>query len=441
MSQGKGRTGMLQEGKTRHSDPRWVAFQILSQLEERKSNSSRLLQDFLVRLKDSRDRHLVTDLVLGVLRWKGRIEFLLSQFSRRPLDKIDSEVRVLLLLGIYQIVYTSIPHHAAIYETVKLCKKMRLASAASFINGILRGIQGRLSSLPQSRSGDVAMDLALEWSHPAWLVRRWLRRFGEEDTIRLLQSNNRVPPFYLYVNSLITSGAALKARLKEEEVETASTDHGPAVLLVKEGEPQHSPAFLDGQFYLQDAAMAYLGSFWELSPGSRVLELAAAPGGKTFQLALHMENRGTIVSTDSRRNRMAKWKTNMERLRIRCAYPVVMNALNPCLQGTFDRVVIDAPCSSLGVIRRHPEIRWWRREEELSSFSQMQGQMLDSCAPYVQVGGQILYSVCTFEEEETEEVVRAFLQRHPKFQVLNTQYLFPHKQDTDGFFMAKFKLL
>jgi 16S rRNA (cytosine967-C5)-methyltransferase len=340
-------------------------------------------------------------------------------------------------MGVYQLLHTGIAEHAAVYETVSLCKRLQLSSAASFVNGILRAVQAHRSSLPQP-SGNPAKVLSIQWSHPQWLTERWLKRFGEEETALLMQANNRPPPVYLRVNDLRTSNQMVTDRLKQEGVSVTRSAFGPNVLLVTEGSAQLTRSFADGDFYIQDAASERIGEAVNPAPGMRVLEIAAAPGGKTLQLAARMKDEGLIVAVDSESKRMILWQRNRERMQIRCAVPLVADARSLTLLKKFDRVVVDAPCSSLGVVRRHPEVRWWRKEEDLRSFQSLQLKILDSCAKYVDDKGELVYSVCSFEPEETVQVQERFLATHTRFEKREDLFLLPHRDETDGFFIARF---
>jgi 16S rRNA (cytosine967-C5)-methyltransferase len=414
---------------------RWAAYQVLNRLEQRRGNSSTLLQEVLAKVPDAKDRNLITDIVLGTLRWRARLLFLIAQFSRRKLHQLDREVVLILQLGVYQLLYTNIASHAAIYETVKLCKIARLTSAASFVNGILRGVQGRLSSLPEP----VVNILPIRWSHPEWLTSRWVQRFGETDAIALMQVNNQPPPVYLHINQFLTNPETVLEHLLAEGVHAEQTPFGQSVLRVRQGSSQNTKSFLDGEFYIQDAAVNLLSEFMDLIPGSRVLEIAAAPGGKTFQLAWRIRNEGKIVAVDSTISRMRAWRKNMERLKITCALPVVADARTLPFLGEFDKVIVDAPCSSLGVMRRHPEIKWWRQESDLAELASLQLQILNACAKYVRSQGELIYSVCSFEPEETEQVRDRFLQEQTEFSKVQEMTLLPHRDHTDGFYALKVK--
>ena len=416
----------------KHFNARWVAYQILSRLEARQANSTILLQETLVKVADPKDRNLITDLVLGTVRWRRRLLFLLSQFSKRPLHQLDPEIVLILQMGIYQLLYTNIAPHAAIYETVKLCKIGRLTSAASFVNGILRGIQGKMESLPEP----VENVLATRWSHPDWLVTRWVDRFGESDAVALMERNNQPPPVYLHVNTLHFTPKGVKENLASEGVIAEETSFGTSVLRVKAGAAQGTKSFLDGEFYIQDAAVHLLADFMNPLPGSRLLEIAAAPGGKTVQLALRRP--ASIFAIDSDLRRMRTWQRNMLRMKIPGVYGLIGDGRTlPLQNNTFDQVIVDAPCSTLGVIRRHPEVKWWRQESDLQGLSFLQLQILNACAKYVRSQGELIYSVCSFEPEETEQVREAFLKKHPEYRKLQEMTLLPHREQTDGFYALK----
>jgi 16S rRNA (cytosine967-C5)-methyltransferase len=412
---------------------RWTAYQILNRLEQRRGNSSTLLNEALTKVSDAKDRHLITDLVLGTMRWRARLLFLIAQFSRRKLHQLDREVVLILQLGVYQLLYTNVPPHAAVYETVKLCKIARLTSAASFVNGILRGIQGSPQLLPAPES------LATRWSHPDWLVSRWLKRFGEDEATSLMRINNEPSRVYLHVNTLVATPRTVSENLASEGIQIEATEFGDSVFRILHGSAQDTKSFSEGAFYIQDAGIHLLGDFIEPGQGENVLEIAAAPGGKTFQLACRMKDEGRIVAVDSSARRMLTWRNNIQRLGIRCADPVVESGTHLAFLRAFDRVVIDAPCSSLGVIGRHPEIRWWRQESDLAGLASSQLQILDACAKYVRSQGELIYLVCSFEPEETEQVRDTFLKAQPLFSVLQEMTLFPHRNRTDGFYGLKLR--
>jgi 16S rRNA (cytosine967-C5)-methyltransferase len=241
------------------------------------------------------------------------------------------------------------------------------------------------------------------------------------------------------VNPLVAAIEGVRMRLEKEEVRVIPTEFGPFVFQVLQGAPQLTKSFAEGEFYIQDPAIELLANHIEPKEESRILEVAAAPGGKTVQLAARIQERGLIVSVDAEISRMKLWEMNRKRMKVRSARGVVADARFLPFDCEFDQVIVDAPCSSLGVIRRHPEIKWWRREEDLAMLSQLQLQILNACAKYVRDQGEIVYMVCSFEPEETVQVLDQFLSENPNFQKTDAHFLLPHQQKTDGFFQAKLK--
>ncbi len=423
--------GVMAVKKT--GNARWIALQILLELQKERSNSAVLLQKKLIEVPEAKDRNLITDLVLGTLRWRSRLLFLIDSFSTRR--KIDREISLILQLGIYQLVFTKIPHHAAIHETVDLCRKAKLSSATAFANGILRKVQSRLGSLPEPK-GDLITSLSIHWSHPEWLVSRWVQRFGENEAVSLMQNNNEPAPVFI---RLAQENDKILDLLRDEGIEVEATVFGPYLFRVRKGAPQRTRLFQEGLFYIHDAGVEVLGGLLGVKPGMHVLEIAAAPGGKTFQIASRMNGQGFIVSLDSDPARMKMWEENVRRLKIRCAHPVVADARKLPFAGKFDLVVVDAPCSSLGVVRRHPEVKWWKQPQDLIIHHRLQLEILGSCAHAVASGGSLVYSVCSFEPEETEKVKERFLIDHPQFSLLEDRYLYPHRDETDGFYIARLR--
>jgi len=416
----------------KYRTPRWIALEILQKLESERSNSAILLNEALARIEDSRDRHLITELVLGTLRWKSKLLFYVDHFSRRPRKQLDPKVLTILQLGIYQLLFTDIPQHAAIYETVALCRRARLTSAASFVNGLLRAVQGKLASLPEPPNpGD-------RWAHPEWLADRWRQQFGEAESVELMQTNNRPSIVYIRMNTLAESVETTRRALASENIEIQPTKWSDQLYSVVSGAPQLSVAFAEGHFYIQDAGVEVLGDMFEAKAGERILEVAAAPGGKTFQLAVRTNDEARIVSLDTGFQRIRSWKRNIERLKIHSAVPVIADARQLPVNQEFDLIVVDAPCSSLGVIRRHPEIKWWRKEDDLVHLSTTQLQILRACAKYVRAGGRLVYSVCSFEPEETSRVTEQFVSSERGFEIRQQRFLYPHRDQTDGFYAVSF---
>jgi 16S rRNA (cytosine967-C5)-methyltransferase len=404
-------------------NPRLIALDILTKLENDYSNSAILLAEALSKVPDSRDRNLITDLVLGILRWRGKLLYWIEVYSNRKIGRIDLKIRTVLQIGIYQLVFQQASAHAAVFESVELCRKVKLSSAASFVNGILRRIQREAPGLREPE------EPFLRWSHPEWLAKRWEERFGREEAELLMKTNNALPPVFLRVNELIAKPQDVQEHLASENVRVKTTTFGTGILEVVEGSAQKTTSFENGEFYIQDAAVETLNKMIDRSAGDRVLEIAAAPGGKTLQLAMAFRN-GFLTSLDSDLKRMRIWQVNVERLHIRGVHPVIGDARALPFLEFFDQVVIDAPCSSLGVIRRHPEIKWWRKPEHLAGIQVLQKAIIRAAMMVLRRGGSLIYSVCSFEPEETTEVTGEF---GPEQEI----FLYPHKSGTDGFYFSK----
>jgi 16S rRNA (cytosine967-C5)-methyltransferase len=268
-------------------------------------------------------------------------------------------------------------------------------------------------------------------------VQRWLKRYGVIDTKALMERNNSPAQMFLRVNELIATAENVLQQLKAGEIKVEPITEG--LFLVIEGAPQLTESFEKGEFYIHDAGIEVLGKIMAASAGQSVLEIAAAPGGKTLQLAIRMGDQGRIISLDSDLKRMKMWRRNIERLQIHSAAGVVADARNLPLRKRFNLVTVDAPCSGLGVIRRHPEIKWWRTEGEVRKFAEVQLQILESCVKYVDDTGSMVYSVCSFEPEETDDVCKEFLRLHPEFQETARKTLYPHRDNTDGFFVVRWE--
>src|SRR5262245_12392899 len=220
----------------REWNARWVAYDILHKLEEHQSNSAVLLQNSLASIPNPADRALITELVMGVLRWRAKLLFVIQQFSRRSLDSIDKKVQVILQLGIYQLLFTRVPAHAAVHETVNLCKRIRMTSASSFVNGILRAVQSKVDSLNFPEDDD-SKSLSIVYSHPEWLVQRWLKRYGVSDSKALMQRNNTPAQMFLRVNELIATPQSVLERLKSDGIKFEPAAQSSLLFLVLEGAP------------------------------------------------------------------------------------------------------------------------------------------------------------------------------------------------------------
>jgi 16S rRNA (cytosine967-C5)-methyltransferase len=370
---------------------------------------------------DRRERALLLELVQGVKRWEVRLDYLLARLSHIPLAKLHPLVLQLLRLGAFQLLWLDrVPARAVLHEAGNLAKARGLPlSHVGFTNAVLRRLAaGEAPALPEVES-DPVLALSVIHSHPAWLVRRWLGRYGPAATAARLAANNLIPPLTVRVNTLKTDPAALMARLAAEGVESRPGRFSPVGLIFESvhASPTDLPSYREGLWTFQDEGAQLATALLPLGPGQRLAEIGAGRGGKTTHLAEAMGNSGLLVAVDSHPRRLQELQFTMRRWGVTAAQPLRADAAAalPLKAGTLDAVVLDVPCSSLGIIRRHPEIKSRLREGDLATFPPRQHAMLEAAARLLKPGGRLLYITCTTEPAENEEQISAFLARRPEF--------------------------
>lgn len=402
-------------------DPRHTAFDVLERVQEG-AFSDLALDAALESLPgmDVRDRALTTELVYGVLRFRGRLDFALQHCSRKPLAKIEPRVLGLLRLGCYQILQLDrIPTHAAVYETVELARRLKLQRATGFINGILRTLARQAEQLPwpdKTRSPQAYLEHVL--SLPRWLAAQWLEQFGADEACALAEAMLQPAPCSLRTNLLKIQRDPLLAALAGCGCETQTCRYAPEGVRIVRGETRHLAGHAEGLFQLQDEASMLISHLVDPQPGDRILDACAAPGGKTTHMAALADNRARILALDLHPQRVELIARGAARLGCRGIEGRAwdLNRAPDFLEtASFDRILVDAPCSGLGVLRRNPETRWRRKPADVREMARLQGRILQNVAPLLRPGGRLVYSLCTFSPEETVGVVDAFLDRHPEF--------------------------
>jgi 16S rRNA (cytosine967-C5)-methyltransferase len=373
------------------------------------------------RLADARDRALAADIVNGTLRWQRSVDFLIERLAKRPLSKIDTEVLTILRLSVYQLLHLDrVPAAAVVDDAVKLTRYARKASAAAFTNAVLRALLRQRNRLPLPPRPDTAdrgaalAYLGITHSHPDWLVARWLDRYGFDAAERWVRFNNETPRLTLRVNTLRAHRSDVAAALAAEDIDTEPTPFAPDGLVVTDGNPLTTPAA--GTFLVQDEASQLVPLTVGARPGELVLDLCASPGGKTLALAADMCGSGLLVASDVRARRVRLLADTVRTAGaggVRLVHVPGSGALP--FASRFDRVLVDAPCSGLGTIRRDPDIRWRRSESDLAIFARDQLALLARAANVVRPGGRLVYATCSSEPEENDAVVGAFLARHDDF--------------------------
>ena len=378
-------------------------------------------------LDDDRDRGLAAEIVTGSLRWQRSLDHLVEHFARRPLSKLDRDVLVILRLSLYQILHLDrVPASAVVDDAVDLTRGARKQSASGFVNAVLRTMLRQRRNLPlpprPEAPGDRHADLeylGITHSHPDWLVARWLERYGFDAAERWVRFNNETPPLTVRANRLRLTRDQLRDTLAAQGVETGATRYAPDGLVVTDGNPLHAEAN-DGSFFVQDEASQLVSIVVGARAGERVLDLCASPGGKTTAMAADMNDSGVVIASDVRARRLHLLRDTVESSGARHVHVVHVAASGDLpFRAPFDRVLVDAPCSGLGTVRRDPDIRWRRAESELAALAHGQLVLLARAAAVVAPRGRLVYATCSSEPEENEQVVGRFLDEHSDFAPLD----------------------
>ncbi len=437
-------------------DAREVALLTLNACERQGGWSDGVLKKQLAESGlDGRDAALATQLCFGVLQNRMLIDFYLSHFSNLPLKRMESRVVQALRIGAYQMIFLDkIPHRAAVDSAVSMTKKhCKNPRASGMVNGILRSLSRSGDSLPTIPNRDSVSYLATLYSHPEWLVKEFSSTLGLEGAEALMRANNKQPAMTAMVNTTKITAEALCLQMEEEGV---SVEHHPwlpdCLILSGTGNLEKLDSFQQGLFYIQDVAsrLSILASNPEA--GSKVLDTCAAPGGKSFATAIHMKNQGDVTSCDLHPHKKKLIQNGADRLELTAITPVTADGRDHRAQweGHFDTVIVDAPCSGLGVIRKKPDIRY-KDAAPLADLPPVQRDILENASSYGAPGGTLLYSTCTILRGENEDIVTAFLSNHPEFflesftlpQIGTVEEgfitLWPHIHGTDGFFIAKLR--
>lgn len=440
---------------------RATALTILLKIDQQNAYAAPLLARAMMRFQ-ARDRRLLVDLVYGSLRWRKTLDWIIEQFSRRPLRRVDLPTLNLLRLGVYQLVYLSrIPPHAAVSTSVTLAKSFCGLRGGGFVNAILRRIAEKgkavLDSLPEGKTVDA---LALRTSHPEWLVRRWMRQFGYDETEALCRANNVPPPAILRVNPQKTTKEELCEKSTSnplmEGVQVEPTRFSRYGLRILPLSAVYGVDWLrEGYVTIQDEGSQLVGEIVTPSPGERILDACAGIGVKALQLCEITREPHDLLCLDSVHWKLVQLRANARRLGFASPPCVVARAERGPLANRpiFDKVLVDAPCSNTGVLRRHPERKWRLRERDIARLAEGQLALLDAVAPWVIEGGRLVYSTCSLEWEEGEEVISRFLGLHGEFSIEDCgRFLreeaasfavegllrtFPHRGGMDGFFCAR----
>jgi 16S rRNA (cytosine967-C5)-methyltransferase len=446
----------------RNKSVRQLASEILLKVDSQKAYADVLLDN---SLKDStlsdRDRALLTELTYGTLRWRGKIDARLIRYLHRSLDDTDPPIRNLLRVTGYQLLFLDkIPDYAAVNEAVELAKAYGGSKVAGLVNGVLRNfLRGKHRTIQFQPTSNWQAAFAAEYSHPQWLVEKWLGYFGRKETEALLKANNEMSPLVLRVNSRKGSRDALLGLLWKNGIASVATRWSPVGIWVQShSSVRQLPGYRGGLFQVQGEASQLVSYLLSPQKGERILDACAAPGGKTTHIAELMADTGELIALDKSERGIEKIRENVARLglaSIRAARSDVSRQLAAEFGSPYDHILVDAPCSGLGTLRSHPETKWNRDQSDIKRLAQLQKNIVNQVAHYLNPGGILVYSTCTLTNDENENVVEEFLEHHKEL-VLDdaASYLpetarslvrgnyfmtLPHRDNTDGFFAARMR--
>lgn len=418
------------------ANARALAVRALVAVETEQGYSNLVLAQLLgAQELSSADRALTTRLFYGTLDREITLDYILSQFLKTPLKKVKPFTRAVLRSALYQIVYAErIPDSAAVNEAVKLMKKSKESYQSAFVNGVLRNIIRQGYTLP---TGEDAQSLSVRFSCPKGIVESFLTDYGLENTLQLLEESLKEPPVYLRVNTVKTTPEELCEKLSAEGIGAKVCEVEGAVAIEGGIDVGQSNAYREGLFHVQDLASQKALAVLNPQKGEKVLDLCAAPGGKTFTMAERMNNEGIVEAYELHQSRVSLIEKGARRLGLSIvrACQGDSSVINKERENWADAVLCDVPCSGWGVLRRKPELKY-RVAESFESLEKTQHRILDCAAASLKNGGRLLYSTCTLRRAENEDAVEAFLERHMDFEKKYEHTFFPHIDGTDGFFCA-----
>lgn len=442
---------------------REIALQVLMAVEEKGAYANLALNKILNKYRPGKlDRAFATELAYGTLRSLNTLDWVLDQFIRQSLSSQTPAVRNILRMGVYQLLFMDrVPPSAACNEGAEMARKYAHAGAVKFVNGVLRNVSRRNKEIKFPRLEEhPAEHISLRYSHPLWMVERWLTEFGLEDTMALCRANNKPAPNTIRTNTLKITRAGLAKRLKSEGLVVTETIYAPEGLNIEGFLSVGSmDAFKEGLFQVQDESSMLAARAIMPEPGSYVIDACSAPGGKATHIAQLMENRGRILAVDIHSHKFALIKENSSRLGITIIDGLVKDSaeLPEEYYNWAGFVLVDAPCSGLGVLRRRPDARWRKDPASIPAMVELQSGILEGASRCVKEGGVMVYSTCTITREENLGQVEGFLSRHPEFELedltsflpleldfagtLARGYLqiLPHRHRMDGFFIARMR--
>ena len=416
-------TEMLSQKRAKRPDDgnvRKLAIDLFLQSKKTGKYIDRLLSDALGRSDiPSRDKKFLMELVKGVTRMQGLLNYYLVELSDGRVTNLPLPIKYIIFIGMYQLIYRdSVPPYAALNESVELSKRLKDRKMAGLVNALLRNFQRRKEEIDE-KIGSLPTDerLSVRYSHPAWVIRRWLSRFGLSDTEELCSFNNSVPVITVRKNMLRNNHPRLDSALHDENQKIALSNFVKTYYTLPKGFDISSwDAIKEGEVTVQDVSAGLSVLLLDPQPGETVIDMCAAPGGKTGAIAEQMKDEGRIIAVDSDKYRLSLVEKQAERLKLRSVEFIEGDGKNISLP-TADRILVDAPCSGTGVFAKRSDIRWQKSEKDIEELSSLQIDLLRNAARYLKKDGVLVYSTCTMEPEENRDVIRKFLKEHKNFKV------------------------
>ncbi len=424
---------------------RQASIEILTEFDEKQNLDLSILNQL-----EGQDRQQGNEYVQGILRRRSYLDFLIRHYSNVEFDEMASPFKNILRLGIYDLLFMDgTPDYAAVNESVELAKKHLGSKAGDLVNAILRKIQREINDLPKPSADDRVKLIATTFSHPEWMVKRWVERFGEREAFQLMQSNNHHPEYYIRVNNIRTQTEHFKLRMQKSDIEFEESDWLPGYFKMKSIRPVMEKGWFEkGLCLVQDIAAGFAPWILDPQPGETVYDICAAPGTKTVVMADLMQNEGSILAVDINGNRVSKIAENATNY----GADIVKIQRADATEVRFklaDAVLLDAPCTGTGVLSKRADLRWRRTEEELNNIIEKQAELLDAAANMVAKDGRLVYSTCSLEPEENMGQIENFLQNYDNFELEDLSgYLpeevlaednksyqtYPHIHNCDGHF-------
>ncbi len=436
--------------------PRGTAVKILNRVERSDAYLDRVLDTEMRNTEmNELDKGLMNEIVTGVVRWQMKIDWVLTGFFHGNFTKAETNIKNALRVALYQILFLDkVPHSAAVNESVEFIKRLRGQKVADLVNGVLRNILRNLENIryPDFNENKI-QHLAVVESHPTWMVKRWIARFGYDETKKLLAANNERPDLTLRVNRLKIDFNYFLSQLEQHQIQFTRSEYLDFFVRVKHmAGIGGSDMFRQGFFVVQDESAGLVVKLLDPKPGDRVIDMCSAPGGKTTFIGELMRNVGEIVAVDRYETRLNLVKSACQRLGIANAHFIAADATT-VQTAPAERVLVDAPCSGLGVLSKKPDAKWKREPEDLVNLVQTQRAILENAAKHVKSGGVLVYSTCTTEPEENYDLIKSFLTDHSEFSVEGaSQFVdsrivsadgyietFPHRNAMDGSFAIRLK--